>query len=81
MAFYVAKGNGSTPANFNDVLVDSRVYQLSSGTGDLKTVPVVASVELNPGDYIEVWASRYSGGGNQNSTQSIEVSSMNLVID
>ncbi|ULC60848.1 hypothetical protein MBM09_07565 [Flaviramulus sp. BrNp1-15] len=54
--FYLAK---------NGVVIDqTRVYREIGGNNDIGAVPIVASLLMAPGDYIEVWAERYSGGGN-----------------
>lgn len=59
--FYLAKGtSGSGTAT---VLEKTRVYKQNNGSNDLGAVSIVGTVELSPGDYIEVWAERYSGGG------------------
>lgn len=53
--FYFAK-NGS-------VIEESRVYREIGSNNDIGAVAVIDTVELSPGDYIEVWAERYSGTG------------------
>ncbi|GAA0872032.1 hypothetical protein GCM10009117_11790 [Gangjinia marincola] len=78
-AFYVAKGDDEAVEPI--LLEDTKSYVLTTGTGNDITIPVVGSIELAPGDYIETWAERYQGGGNTNSTISLEVISLNLVID
>ncbi|MGG5486461.1 cell wall anchor protein [Gaetbulibacter sp. PBL-D1] len=63
--FYIAK-NGS-------VLEDTKVYREIGANNDVGAVSVVGSVELSQGDYIEVWAEKFSGGG------SLLVVSLNLI--
>lgn len=78
LAFYIAKGNsGDATAT---ILQDTKSYVISSGTGDIVTVPVNGSVELSEGDFIEVWVERNadSGGG---SSAYISVATMNLLIN
>ncbi|MFC7356486.1 cell wall anchor protein [Jejudonia soesokkakensis] len=69
--FYIAKGNsGSATAT---VLTDTKVYRLFSSATDIGAVSVLGSVQLAPGDFIEIWAERYVGAGTLN------VVSMNLI--
>lgn len=59
--FYIAKGiNGNATAT---VLEDSRVYREVGSNNDVGAVAILGNVNLNPGDFIEIWAERYSGGG------------------
>ena len=64
--FYIAK-NGV-------VQNDSKVYRQVGSNNDVGAVSVVGSVKLDQGDYIEVWAERYSGAG------SLLLVSLNLII-
>lgn len=54
--FYIAK-NGT-------VVEQTRVYREIGTNNDVGAVAVVGEIELDPGDYIEVWAERFSGSGN-----------------
>lgn len=54
--FYFAK-NGT-------VIEDSRVYREVGANNDVGAVAIIDTIELAPGDYIEVWVERYTGGGN-----------------
>ena len=54
--FYIAK---------NGVVVDNtRVYREVGENNDVGAVSLVGSIDLVQGDYIEVWAERFTGGGN-----------------
>jgi len=60
--FYIAKGNnGDTSAT---VVEETRVYREVGSSNDVGAVSIVGSVELSQGDFIEVWAERFSGTGN-----------------
>jgi len=53
--FYLAK---------NGVVIDqTKVYRENGSNNDVGAAPIVGTVELSPGDFIEVWAERFSGGG------------------
>ena len=70
--FYVAKGsNGSTTPT---VIDETGVWRRIGGAFDIGAVPLIGTVELSPGDYIEVWAERFSGSG------SLFTVSLNLTI-
>ncbi len=69
--FYVAKGNSSTAAT---VIDETGVWRRIGGAFDIGAVPLIGTVELSPGDYIEVWAERFSGSG------SLFTVSLNLTI-
>ena len=60
MIFYIAK-NGT-------VLTETKVYgRASSGlltTAGIVALPIIGSVQMKTGDYIEIWAERYDGSGN-----------------
>ncbi|MBP0905551.1 hypothetical protein ACFSKN_16885 [Mariniflexile gromovii] len=53
--FYLAK-NGT-------VIEQTKVYRENGENDDVGAAAVVGTVELSPGDYVEVWAERFSGGG------------------
>lgn len=70
---YIAKGNsGDATAT---VVEETRVYRSSGAVGDIGAVSVIGTIELAPGDFIEVWAERYSGSG------SVLTVSLNLTIN
>ena len=54
--FYIAK-NGVVEEN-------TRVYREVGSSNDVGAVSIVGSMTLVAGDYIEVWAERFTGGGN-----------------
>lgn len=54
--FYIAI-NGS-------VVEQTRIYRENGANYDVGAAPIVGTMQLDPGDFIEVWAERYSGGGN-----------------
>jgi hypothetical protein len=60
MIFYIAK-NGA-------VLTETKVYgRASSGlltTAGIVALPIIGSVQMKTGDFIEIWAERYDGTGN-----------------
>jgi len=64
--FYIAK-NGV-------IQNDSKVYRQVGSNNDVGAVSVVGSIRLDQGDYIAVWAERYSGSG------SLLLVSLNLTI-
>ncbi|MCL5129114.1 hypothetical protein [Algibacter sp. L4_22] len=53
--FYLAK-NGN-------VIDQTKVYRENGANNDVGAAAVVGTVELSEGDYVEVWAERYSGTG------------------
>ncbi len=59
--FYIAKGNSgdATPT----VVDETGVWRRISGIFDIGAVPLIGTIELSQGDYIEVWAERFSGTG------------------
>lgn len=65
--FYIAKGlNGSpTPT----VVSETGAWEVvgnAAGTSSVRNIsatPIVGTIDLEPGDYIEVWAERFSGTG------------------
>ncbi|RDK88901.1 cell wall anchor protein [Marinirhabdus gelatinilytica] len=59
--FYIAKGNSGSPTP--TVLDKTGVWRRIGGAFDIGAVPLIGTVELSPGDYIEVWAERFSGSG------------------
>lgn len=65
---YIAK-NGS-------VLTETKVYGKPSGglfsTAGIMALPIVGTVQMKTGDYIEIWAERYAGSGD------IQTVSLNL---
>ncbi|WP_274475841.1 cell wall anchor protein [Mangrovimonas aestuarii] len=68
--FYIAKGELGGSAS---VVENTRVYREVGSNDDIGAVAIVGSIELAPGDYLELWAERYSGSGD------LDVVSMNLV--
>ncbi|MFC7357883.1 hypothetical protein ACFQO1_09310 [Jejudonia soesokkakensis] len=70
---YIAKGSGAGTAS---VIPETKVYgRLTTSTSEVIAVPIVGTIELNTGDFIEVWAERESGNGN------IESASLNVTIN
>lgn len=69
--FYIAKGNNGDPTATVDVT--TKVYREVGSNFDIGSVPLLGTVKLSPGDFVEVWAERWTGSGN------IVVVSMNLV--
>lgn len=65
--FYLAK-NGT-------VLEETKVYREVGANNDVGALAIVGTVNLDPTDYIEVWAERFTGGGN------LLTVSLNLVAD
>ena len=53
--FYLAK-NGN-------VIEQTKVYRENAASNDVGSVAVVGTVELAEGDFVEVWAERWSGSG------------------
>lgn len=68
-AFLIAK-NG-TP------LVESNSVQRIINDSDIQSVSITATVDLDPGDYIEIWAQRLTGTG----PNSLVIFSSNLTIN
>tara|TARA_R110002073_G_scaffold40547_6_gene115378 strand:- start:33886 stop:35346 length:1461 start_codon:yes stop_codon:yes gene_type:complete len=59
--FYIAKGtSGSSTAS---VIENTRVYREVGENNDVGPAAIVGALELAPGDFVEVWAERFSGGG------------------
>ncbi|WP_396601404.1 hypothetical protein [Algibacter sp. R77976] len=54
--FYIAKNGVVVP--------NTRVYREVGGNNDVGAVSIVGSIQLTQGDYIEVWAERFTGSGN-----------------
>jgi len=71
--FYFAKGDSGNPSA--TVVEQTRAYRSSGEVGDVGAAGIVGKVFLNPGDFVEVWAERFSGGGN------ILLVSLNLVVE
>ncbi len=67
-AFLIAK-NGTE-------LIESNSVQRISSDSDIQSVSITATVELSPGDYIEIYAERLTGSG----TDSLIIFSSNLTI-
>ncbi|MGB3592270.1 MAG: hypothetical protein WBA16_11350 [Nonlabens sp.] len=80
LAFYLAVGT-SQHLDVTDLVEKSRVYKISTGSNDLATVTAVTSIRLSPGEHLELWGSRHSGGGNTNGSVDVMFTSYNLVID
>ncbi|GHC47076.1 hypothetical protein [Ulvibacter litoralis] len=60
--FYIAKGNsGSATAS---IISETKVYRRFDTGSDIGAVTTMGAVQLAPGDFIEVWAQRYSGSSN-----------------
>ena len=53
--FYMSKNNV--------IIEETKVYREVGENNDVGALPIVGTVELEPGDYVEVWAERYSGTG------------------
>ncbi|OCB73412.1 hypothetical protein B0A79_19650 [Flavobacterium piscis] len=55
-------------AKNNLVLPETKVYGRPSGgilvTSGITALPIVGTVQMKTGDYIEIWAERYDGSGN-----------------
>jgi hypothetical protein len=68
-AFFIRK-NGST------TLVETNTLMRVNNTSDISSNSISGTVELAPGDYIEIWGQRLIGSG----TDSISVFSLNLSI-
>ncbi|PRP68050.1 cell wall anchor protein [Nonlabens agnitus] len=60
--FYLAKG-GPAPGNPAAVLNETRVWRQVITGGDLGAVPITGVINLEPGEYVEVWVQRFSGSG------------------
>jgi hypothetical protein len=56
------------------VLIESQVFGTTSGTGRAENIAIIDIIELNPGDYIEVFVE------NETSATDILVSDLNLII-
>ena len=54
--FYMSKNNV--------IIEETKVYREVGANNDVGALPIVGTIELEPNDYIEVWAERYSGSGN-----------------
>lgn len=68
-AFFIKK-NGTT------TLVETNTLMRVNNTSDISSNAISGTVELSPGDYIEVWGQRLTGAG----TTSITVFSLNVNI-
>ncbi|WP_111708904.1 cell wall anchor protein [Lutibacter citreus] len=78
--FYIAKGNnGDTNAT---VVESTRVYREVGANFDVGALAIVGSVELEEGDFIEVWVEKYrDGDGNGGTNGRVLTVSLNLVIN
>ncbi|OIQ21271.1 cell wall anchor protein [Lacinutrix sp. MedPE-SW] len=73
LLFYVAKGNnGDTVAS---PLLETATAREIGGNFDIGAVAVVGTVELAPGDFVEMWTERDSGSGSN-----VYIASLNMVI-
>ncbi len=70
--FFVAKGDAGDPTA-TPILTTATAREIG-GNNDIGAVPVVATVQLSPGDYIEMWVERDSGSG------TIFTASLNVVV-
>ncbi len=65
--FYIAKGlSGSATPTIVDETGAWEVVGNGAGVSSIRNIsatPIVGTISLNPGDYIEVWAERFSGSG------------------
>ncbi len=62
--FYIAKGlSGDVTATEVDETGVWRVVGDGGTVRDISAVPIIGTIELNTGDFIEVWAERFSGSG------------------
>lgn len=59
--FYVAKGSASDPVP--TVVDETGVWRQVGGAFDIGALALIGTLELEPGDYIEVWVERFSGTG------------------
>ncbi|GER60439.1 hypothetical protein ULMA_25470 [Patiriisocius marinus] len=59
--FYLAKGSGAGAAS---ILPETKVYRRFSSGSDIGGATAIGTIEMEPGDYVEVWAQRYSGTSN-----------------
>ncbi|TXD84283.1 hypothetical protein ESY86_06815 [Subsaximicrobium wynnwilliamsii] len=57
---YIAKGKGTGSAS---VITQTKVYGRASDESDIIALPIIGTIELDTDDYIEVWAERFTGGG------------------
>lgn len=71
--FFVAKGDAGDPTA-TPILATGVAREIGEN-GDIGAVPLVGTVQLSPGDYIEIWTERDSGSG------TIYTASMNVTID
>ncbi|WP_272023950.1 hypothetical protein [Olleya namhaensis] len=62
--------------NSLNTLVETNTLMRVNNTSDINSLSILGTVELNPGDYIEIWGQRLVGSGNT----SISVFSLNLNI-
>lgn len=73
LLFYVAKGNnGDVVAS---PLLETATAREIGGNFDIGAVAVVGTVQLAPGDFVEMWTERDSGSGT-----SVFIASLNMVI-
>ncbi|RLJ61874.1 hypothetical protein CLV86_2267 [Lacinutrix venerupis] len=73
LLFYIAKGNsGDTTAT---PIYNTATAREIGGNFDIGAVAVVGTVQLSPGDFIELWTERNSGSGN-----SVYIASLYTVI-
>lgn len=59
--FYIAKGSGSGSAS---IIPETKVYRRFDTGSDIGGATTIGTVQLAPGDFVEVWAQRYSGSSN-----------------
>ncbi len=71
--FFIAKGNSGDVAA--TPILATGVAREIGGNGDIGALPVVGTVQLSPGDFIEIWTERDSGSG------SFFTASMNVVVN
>ena len=64
-------------AKNNNVILETKVYgRATTGfftNAGILALPVIGTVEMKTGDFIEIWAERYSGSGN------MQTVSLNLI--
>lgn len=70
-AFFIVK-NGNSAASLDETATLMRV----NNTADITPISITGTVEMSPGDFVEIWGQRLTGSG----TSQIAVFSMNMSI-
>ncbi len=68
-AFFIVK-NGNSATSLDETATLMRV----NNTADITPISITGTVEMNPGDFVEIWGQRLTGSG----TSTIVVFSMNM---